>query len=216
MRLPSGDHNLQVVERARDLKKLRQDHSAQVATSKDTDLEWWHLVEELDRVLHDVRRRVVHGTATWCAARLGRVLLLSNIAMLAFLVIAGFIVAKGPSLLTFLQQEGLLIEDKVIEDTGEEDALQHDQIADDLTRQESVLKLLIRDEIIKPLFAETGHSTHFEEVAGFKAWHMIGLTSTVHTASSLRLWVLTLRTGSVGDAEGRGRLSISITLHDMD
>ena len=103
MRLPSGDHNLQVVERARDLKKLRQDHSAQVATSKDTDLEWWHLVEELDRVLHDVRRRVVHGTATWCAARLGRVLLLSNIAMLAFLVIAGFIVAKGPSLLTFLQ-----------------------------------------------------------------------------------------------------------------
>ena len=114
-----------------------------MATSKDTDLEWWHLVEELNRVLHDVRSRVVHGTATWCAARLGRVLLLSNIAMLAFLVIAGFIVAKGPSLLTFLQQEGLLIEDKVIKDTGEEDTLQHDQIADDLTRQESVLKLLI-------------------------------------------------------------------------
>ena len=63
--------------------------------------------------------------------------------MLALLVIAGFIVAKGPSLLTFLQQEGLLIEDKVIKDTSEEDALQHDQIADDLTRQESVLKLLI-------------------------------------------------------------------------
>ena len=68
--------------------------------------------------------------------------------MLAFLVISGFIVTKGTSLLTFLQQEGLLIKDKVIEDTGEEDALQHDQIADDLTRQESVLKLLIRYEII--------------------------------------------------------------------
>ena len=110
----------------------------------------------------------------------------------------------------------MLIKDKVIEDTGKEDALQHDEVTDDLARQESVLKLLIRDEIIKPLFAETGHSTHFEEVAGFKAWHMISLTGAMHTACSLRLWVLTLRTGSVGDAEGRGRLSISITLHDMD
>ena len=45
---------------------------------------------------------------------------------------------------------------------------------------------------------------------------MIGLTGAMHTASSLRLWVLTLGTGSVGDAEGRGRLSISITLHVMD
>ena len=38
---------LQVIETASDLEKLGQNHSAQVATSDDTDFEWRHLVEEL-------------------------------------------------------------------------------------------------------------------------------------------------------------------------
>ena len=61
-------------------------------------------------------------------------------------------------LLTPLQQEGLLVEDQIVEDTGEEYAFKHDQVAHNLTCQECILKLLILDEVIQPLLAKPRHT----------------------------------------------------------
>ena len=56
------------------------------------------------------------------------------------------------------------LQDEVVEYAGEEDTLKHDQVADDLAGKEGVLQLLVLNEVVEPLFAETRHATHFEKV----------------------------------------------------
>ena len=50
--------------------------------------------------------------------------------------------------LALLKQESLLVKDQVVEDTGKENALKHDQVADDFTCEECVLQLLVLDEVV--------------------------------------------------------------------
>ena len=66
--------------------------------------------------------------------------------------------------LALLEQKSLLVKDQVVEDTGKENAFKHDQVADDFTREECVLQLLILDEVIEPLLAKAWHTTHLKEV----------------------------------------------------
>jgi len=42
-------------------------------------------------------------------------------------------------LLTFLEQEGLFIEDEIIVDTGKENAFEHDQVTNNFTGKERIL-----------------------------------------------------------------------------
>ena len=86
--------------------------------------------------------------------------------MLTFLfsVVALIVIFIG-SLLAPLQQKGLLIEDEIVEDAGKEDAFKHDQVTNNFTGKESVLKLLVLYEVIEPLFAKSWHPAHLEEVA---------------------------------------------------
>ena len=86
-------------------------------------------------------------------------------AFLLILLVAGCAwILLACCLLTLLQKEGLLIKDQVVEDAGEEDAFKHDQVADDFTSQEGVLQFLVLDEIVEPLFTESWHAAHLEEV----------------------------------------------------
>ena len=81
------------------------------------------------------------------------------------------------SLLWLLEQESLLVKDQVVEDTCEENTLQHDQVANDFTREECVLQLRILNEIVKPLFTKPWHATHLEEIRGLQTWHTTACTS---------------------------------------
>lgn len=65
----------------------------------------------------------------------------------------------------------MLVEDQIVEDAGEEDAFKHDQVTDDLACQESVLQLLVLNEVVQPLFAKSWHARHLEKVARFEPWH---------------------------------------------
>ena len=65
----------------------------------------------------------------------------------------------------------MLVEDQIVEDAGEEDAFKHDQVTDDLTCQESVLQLLVLNEVVQPLLAKSWHARHLEKVARFESWH---------------------------------------------
>ena len=75
-------------------------------------------------------------------------------------------------MLALLDLEGLLVEDEVVEDRGVENALKHNDVADDLARQERILQFLVRNKVIKPLLAEARHSTHLEEVRRLEAGHL--------------------------------------------
>jgi len=106
--------------------------------------------------------------------------------LLALLITDAF-TSLSAHLLAFLQQKGLLVEDQVIEHTCKEDALKHDQVADDFTGQESVLQFLVLDEIVKPLLSESWHSTHLEEIGGLKPWHLrASRLSQCNVSSSLQ------------------------------
>ena len=75
-------------------------------------------------------------------------------------------------LLALLQEEGLLVENEVVEDGGVEHALQHHQIPNHLTSQEDVLQLLVLYEVVEPLLSEAGHAAHLEKVRRFEAGHL--------------------------------------------
>ena len=65
----------------------------------------------------------------------------------------------------------MLVEDQIVEDAGEEDAFKHDQVTDDLACQESVLQLLVLNEVVQPLLAKSWHARHLEKVARFESRH---------------------------------------------
>ena len=65
----------------------------------------------------------------------------------------------------------MLVEDQIVEDAGKEDAFKHDQVTDDLACEESVLQLLVLNEVVQPLLAKSRHARHLEKVARFESWH---------------------------------------------
>ena len=132
-----------------------------MATTDDPNLERWHLIEQLLTVLHQIRASRLLLVAA-CISR--RVWLHISLLTLLFSIVALVVVFIG-SLLAPLQQKGLLIEDEIVEDAGKEDAFKHDQVTNNFTGKESVLKLLVLYEVIEPLFAKSWHSAHLEEVA---------------------------------------------------
>lgn len=66
--------------------------------------------------------------------------------------------------LVFLEKKRLLIEDQIVENAREEDALEHEDVSDDLTCKKSVLQFRVLNKVVKPLFTKAWHSAHFEEV----------------------------------------------------
>ena len=136
-----------------------------MATSNDSDLKWRHFIEKLLRVLHELRRIVVHCRRAAPPSRAP----IHAIDLALFIPIGTLIhtTHSWAGLLTFLEQEGLLVEYQIVEDTREEDTFEHDQVAYDLAREECVLQLLVLDEVVQPLLAKTRHAAHFEEVRGF-------------------------------------------------
>lgn len=127
-----------------------------------------------------------------------RLTLLALFVHVALIVAAIFV-----HFLAALEQEGLLVEDEVVEDAGEEDTFKHDQVADDLACQEGILKLLVLDEVVEPLLPKPGHSGHLEEVAGLKTRHV--------TTSSRRGFceISDLWTGSLGAPAERCRTVVN-------
>ena len=84
-----------------------------------------------------------------------------------------YIIASGVPNLTFLLQKDLFVGDQVIENGCIEHTLEHDHVTDYLTRQESILQVYVRDEIVKPLLAKLWHTTHLEEVRRFKSINLL-------------------------------------------
>ena len=140
-----------------------------MTASDDTDFEWWHIVEELNRVLDNLRARLL--AHSWRAAHIRWVLL--------FFFVWAFLISLF--LILLLQQEGLFIENKVIEDGSEEDAFEHHQIPHHFTRQEDVLQLLVRDKVVEPLLSETWHTAHFEKVWRLESGQIAACST--HTSS---------------------------------
>ena len=138
MRLSGRNEKLQIVEGAGDLEQLGQDHGAQMATANDANLERGHLVEQLLRVLHNVRTVV-----PLVLLRLTRLAdpLRERVALLALLISSAThrILIVLVRLLAPLQKEGLFVENEIVVDAGEEDAFKHDQVAHYFTGEERVL-----------------------------------------------------------------------------
>lgn len=143
VRLPRGHAELQIVETARYFQEFGEYHRAQVTASDDAYFEGWHLVEKFDRVGDHLGGRLALFTIV--------------LDLLLFSTAA-------PCRLLFLNQERLLVDDQVVENAGEENALEHDDIPHHLARQESVLQVSIGNEIVEPLLPELGHAAHLEKV----------------------------------------------------
>jgi hypothetical protein len=58
----------------------------------------------------------------------------------------------------------MFIQLQFVEDAGEVDALEHQDIPHNFRCQESVLHFLIGDEVIKPILTKTRNSTELEKV----------------------------------------------------
>jgi hypothetical protein len=64
-----------------------------------------------------------------------------------------------------LVDKSMLIKDKLVENACKVNALEHQNVSDNLTGHECVLHFFIWDEVIKPVLAEFGDTTHLEEVS---------------------------------------------------
>ena len=60
--------------------------------------------------------------------------------------------------------EALLVSEQLTVDAGEVHTLKHYDVPHDLTSHEYILHVLIRDKVVKPVFAKLRDSTHGKEV----------------------------------------------------
>lgn len=66
--------------------------------------------------------------------------------------------------------EGMLVQEKLVEDAGEVHALKHQHVSHDLARHECVLHLFVRNEVVQPVFAELWNASELEEIGRLHAW----------------------------------------------
>ena len=153
-----------------------------MAAPDDSYLEWRHLIEQLNRVLHDIGCWVVHscswGVTGLSWALIACITLLLTLFLVVLVVACVSSIHHSSCLLTFLKQEGLLIQDEIVEHTRKENALQHNQVADNFTCKEGILQFLVLNEIVKPLLTKSRHSAHLKEVWRLEPGHAMTSRTT--------------------------------------
>lgn len=130
VRLSGGDHDFHIRYLPLDLKKLGKDHGADLPASDKSDFE--HRISSFG--ILQIYMHLV-GPAGFRHI---------NVKLSAFLSVGAS--PKGSKHFTI--------------DACQVDTLKHDDISDDLTCQESVLQLFIRDEVFEPALSKLWDAVH--------------------------------------------------------